>query len=74
MKNIYKINSEEQSKLDFATELFYSIRQKIFLVNFMIMLYILEEKKKLIIFQINFQKDWKELPQKKLYKKIVKIF
>jgi hypothetical protein len=49
VKNIYKINLEEESKLDFDTQLFYSIRQKNYSGQFYDYALYFGKEKKLII-------------------------
>ena len=61
VKNIYKINLEEESKLDFDTQLFYSIRQKNFSGKFYDYALYFGKEKKLIIFRITLHKEWKDI-------------
>ncbi len=72
VKNIYKINLEEESKLDFDTQLFYSIRQNNYCGKFYDYALYLGKEKKLIIFQITLHKEWKDIPSRDDLQKNIK--
>lgn len=72
VKNIYKINLEEESKLDFDTQLFYSIRQKNYSGQFYDYALYFGKEKKLIIFQITLHKEWKDIPSRDDMQKNIK--
>ena len=74
VKNIYKLNTEDESMLDLDTQFIYSIRQTNFRGNYYDYALYFGPEKKLIFFQMTLHKFWKDIiPREELQKNCEEI-